>query len=169
MNFEESPWHTFYIGLSYLENDYNITFEDKSGWVIAQNIQPNIKIYSREYTNILKIEFFSILLKDPLFILKTYFIKFLVSIWYLLKVYGIPLLVTLFIYFRFVTKKNTNVTSLFYLTFFGVLLGCIQGVIAWPTYVYIFNALGSIAYLNIFLLLEIASRSKERPRQIVKN
>ncbi len=65
-------WHSIYLGLSYLNKKYVVTYnDDLIAYKVAKAVDPNVVYCSKEYDKILKGEVLKIAKEDPFFILKT--------------------------------------------------------------------------------------------------
>ncbi len=71
-------WHSVYLGLTYLSNKHVEANDDIIADKAAKIVNPNVVYCSDEYDQILKNQVFSIIKKDPLFILKTVAVKAIV-------------------------------------------------------------------------------------------
>lgn len=90
-------WHAIYLGFSYLDNPYGIRWADTCAFDHAKSIKPDVILYSEEYEEILKNECFSLIKKDPLFILKTILAKLLVILFKIVKFANVGLLLLLYV------------------------------------------------------------------------
>lgn len=87
---ENSPaWHTLYVGLGWEENKYGIIWSDECGTEAARRIKPNVIHNTKEYHEIIKQVYLSLVREDPLFIVQSYSRKLIacikISIKYILK------------------------------------------------------------------------------------
>ncbi len=77
-------WHSVYLGLGYLTNNYGICYRDEFAYEKAKSINPGIILHSNEYENLMKKEVFDLVKTDPWFIIKTMASKFGVVFLYLM-------------------------------------------------------------------------------------
>ncbi len=73
-------WHTLYVGLGWDENKYGITWNDACGTEAAQKIDPDVIPNSKEYHEIIKQIYLSLIKEDPLYILQSYIRKLIACI-----------------------------------------------------------------------------------------
>lgn len=64
-------WHSMYIGLGYLQNDYGIRWDDRVAYEKVRSIAPGIVFGSPEYEHILKQEVLGFVREHPQFVLLT--------------------------------------------------------------------------------------------------
>jgi hypothetical protein len=169
-NLELSPkkimWHNIYAALGYLSNSYGQvdgfeSHEDSDTYSVkrALEINPQVKIFSSEYEDILRKETFTFIVDHKLFFIKTILAKIGVMLVYIALFMNIGL-VMLFYY-------NTNVK--FHLLFLsGITFNMIFGVLGAPNYTYLtglflFSVLYSIyiidsAIFNGFVRKRISSK-----------
>jgi hypothetical protein len=78
---EPSPhiWHTMYIGLGYLPNDYRIRYEDGVAAARVQHDAPGTRYLSARYDTVIRRAYFSVVRHHPLEVLKQYAAKVLVT------------------------------------------------------------------------------------------
>jgi hypothetical protein len=80
------PWHTLYIGLGWektlygTDNKYGIIYKDGHAAETVKKINPQCVVYSNEYMEILKKEWFRLLKDDTAWFLKNYARKFAASV-----------------------------------------------------------------------------------------
>ncbi len=78
-------WHTVYIGLGYLSNDYGLAYKDIVAAKKAHELAPDAPYCSPEYETALKTAVIDLLRKDPIFVAETLIAKFgMVLIYFLL-------------------------------------------------------------------------------------
>jgi hypothetical protein len=77
-------WHSVYIGLGFLENEYGIKYRDEVAAEKVRAISPSTPYLSKEYERILRNEVFKLIIRHPLFFAITVFAKLGVIIFYLL-------------------------------------------------------------------------------------
>jgi hypothetical protein len=68
-------WHSAYIGLGYLPNRWGIAWKDASGEAAVRRVDPKAPFLSARYSSILEHRYFTILRKDPGFVIRTYATK----------------------------------------------------------------------------------------------
>lgn len=73
-------WHTLYVGLGWEENKYGITWNDACGTEAAQKIDPDVIPNSKEYHELIKQVYLSLVKEDPLYILQSYIRKMIACI-----------------------------------------------------------------------------------------
>lgn len=64
-------WHSVYIGLGYLQNDYGIRWNDSVAYEKVQSIAPGTSFGSPEYERILRTQVLSIVRQSPWFVFLT--------------------------------------------------------------------------------------------------
>ncbi len=69
-------WHTVYIGLGYLSNDYGLAYKDIVAAKKAHELAPDAPYCSPEYETALKTAVIDLLRKDPVFVVGTLLAKF---------------------------------------------------------------------------------------------
>ncbi|MBX9703357.1 MAG: hypothetical protein K2X39_04310 [Silvanigrellaceae bacterium] len=138
-------WHPMYLGLGFLniKNEYGISYDDAVGARSVASYDPKIVIYSNQYENILRQEFFKILFADPIFILVTLFAKIGVLLFFLIKFANIGL------FAAYLFRKEWWIDTAF---FIGMIFNSVYVLIAVPLHEY---ALGFIALSVVWSLLSI--------------
>jgi hypothetical protein len=69
-------WHTVYIGLGYLSNDYGLAYKDIVAAKKAHELAPDTPWYIPQYDAALKTAVIDLLRKDPVFVVGTLLAKF---------------------------------------------------------------------------------------------
>jgi hypothetical protein len=77
-------WHTVYIGLGYLSNDYGLAYKDIVAAKKAHELAPDVLLDSPQYEAVLKTAVIELLRKDPVFVVGTLLAKFGVVLIYFL-------------------------------------------------------------------------------------
>jgi hypothetical protein len=72
-------WHTAYIGLGYLPNDYDICYEDRFAIGRVQRDAPGTRYLSNRYNTVLRSAYFGIVRRHPVEVIKQYAAKLLVT------------------------------------------------------------------------------------------
>jgi len=77
-------WHTVYIGLGYLSNDYGLAYKDIVAAKKAHELAPDVLLNSPQYEAVLKTAVIELLRKAPVFVAETLVAKFGVVLIYFL-------------------------------------------------------------------------------------
>ncbi len=77
-------WHTVYIGLGYLSNDYGLAYKDIVATKKAHELAPDAPYCSPQYEAVLKTAVIELLRKAPVFVAETLIAKFGVVLIYFL-------------------------------------------------------------------------------------
>jgi hypothetical protein len=77
-------WHTVYIGLGYLSNDYGLAYKDIVAAKKAHELAPDVLLDSPQYEAVLKTAVIELLRKAPVFVAETLAAKFGVVLIYFL-------------------------------------------------------------------------------------
>ena len=152
-------WHIAFIGLGYKENKYGIKYADSFGLLKAKSINPEVLYLSKEYDQILKHEYFSLLKSDPWFVFKVYFRKFLSIGWLICRH------VLLGIIFYFFVKLSWREALPFCL---AILFGFIPGVFAVPNEKYALGALSLSFLFGLYIIGLGIEKYRESSRIIAK-
>ena len=88
-------WHTVYIGLGYLSNDYGLAYKDIVAAKKAHELAPDAPYCSPEYETALKTAVIDLLRKDPVFVVGTLLAKFGAVLVYFLFAANFGLLVAI--------------------------------------------------------------------------
>ncbi len=75
LNISHPFWHSVYIGLGYLPNQYGIEYRDGVAAAKVASIDPKVAYCSPEYEKILKASTLEIVKTNPVFVLKTILMK----------------------------------------------------------------------------------------------
>jgi len=137
-------WHPLYLGLAFTPNKYGIKWSDKHGYDIALKKEQNIKIdfynCGDKYEKIIKNEFINIVAKDPIFVIKTYFIKLLYVLLFLLPCFNIaPLL-----FFKIKINRAILISILSSIAFYSI-----PAVLVWPFPMYFLPAMFMAILLSL--------------------
>ncbi len=140
LNFNRALWHNAYYSLGYLSINNKDVPEPYDVYSIkkAQEIKPNIIIYSKEYEKILQNEYFDFVKNYPLLFIKILASKAGVIILYFFIFFNIG-------FFFLLKNKIKFETFVFFIP--GILLNSLLGVATEPNYVYL---LGLFAYSSLF-------------------
>ena len=128
-------WHNIYYSLGYLPNSYgqvdgfeNHEFSDTYAMKRALEINPDVKLWSSDYEEILRKETFSFTADHKLFFIQTILVKIGVMLVYIGLFMNIGLIMLLY--------YNTNIK--FHLLFLsGISFNMIFGVLTAPNYTYL--------------------------------
>ena len=136
-------WHNIYIGLSYLDNNYGIVWDDMCSSRKVSSIKPDAKYCSKEYEETLRNVCISLTRSDPGFIIKTILLKLLAIVFKIMKFANFGLL--LFFYVR--PPLRTILPFLVALSFYSL-----PGLLALPTNAYLTGLLTVSTLLGIYLI-----------------
>ena len=139
-------WHPLYLGLGFLDNQYGIKWKDNFGYNAVNKVNKKINVSFTscgvEYEKEVKKMYISLFFQDPLFIIKSYFYKFIYCLFILI----------LAVNFLFI-KIKSSIFSIKNIPFIIVLLYTVlPGVIVWPIPMYI---LSFVFLFLIWIFLEI--------------
>jgi hypothetical protein len=73
-------WHTAYVGLGYLPNDWDIRYQDPIGYRDALRIDPTVASTGPRYNRILRERYFKLVWSDPWFTFRDYGAKLIVAL-----------------------------------------------------------------------------------------
>ena len=127
-------WHNAYYSLGFLWNQYDfensVGHEPSDAFSVkkALSINPYVKLFSDEYENILKYEFFDFIKKHPLFFIKSIFAKIGVILMYIVLFMNIGLI--LLFYSPLSYQLNIMFLS-------GIGFNSLFGIISTPEYQYL--------------------------------
>ena len=135
-------WHNFYYGLGYLysSKEYYPQANDTNSVKKAQSIEPNIVLFSKKYENLLRKEYFSFILNNPMSYFETMAAKAGVIIFYIIIFTNISLLI-------FIKHKKINTTFYFFLV--GIIFNSLFGIMATPEYSYLLGLFAYCVFFNI--------------------
>lgn len=153
-------WHLFYIGLGYLENDYGIRRMDECAIEKVKSINPDVIYLSKEYNQILKHEYFSLLKSDPWFIFKTYLMKLLVSCWIVLKYANIGLL------FYFSVRPSWREVLPFCI---AALFGILPGIVTAPFEKYLLGMISLAVLFGVYMIGRGIEKYRKTSRVIAEH
>ena len=128
-------WHNIYYSLGYLSNSFgqvdgfeNHEPSDSYSVKKALEINPNVKLWSSDYEDILRIETFRFVADHKLFFIKSILVKTGVMLFYIILFMNIGIVI--FLYYK------TNVE--FHLSFLsGIIFNMIFGILTSPDYKYL--------------------------------
>jgi hypothetical protein len=147
---ERIKWHNIYYSLGYLPNKYgsvvgfdNHEVSDTYSVRKALEVNPNVKLWSRDYENILKRETYKFIADHKLYFIKTLIVKTSIMVLYLILFMNIGIA----IFLRYKTSLE------FHLPFIsGIAFNMIFGLITTPDYKYLTGLfLFSVLY-SIYLI-----------------
>lgn len=136
-------WHNIYIGLGFLNNDYNIKYKDYTGGDKVYSTSPNAVFGSQEWNTILKQEVFQIIEDDPVFVIKQVFAKLGVCFMYILVFANIGII------FAVIYPKGWKIECVFA---FCIIINALPGILVMPRFSYL---LGLIALAAIYSVVSI--------------
>ena len=73
-------WHTAYVGLGYLPNDWDIRYQDPIGYRDALRVDPTVASTGPRYNRILRERYFKLVRSDPWFTFRDYGAKLIVAV-----------------------------------------------------------------------------------------
>ena len=129
-------WHSVYIGLGYVNNDYGIEYLDEKAIELVDSKKQNVVYCGAEYEQILKDEVIQIAKDSPFLIVKNLALKTLVILAYLLLIL-VPLFFT----------KNKKAFLIFIP---AILFSAIPGILVVPRIAYILLPIG-LAMLAVLI------------------
>lgn len=139
-------WHSIYIGLGYLNNDYGIKYLDEYAMEKVKSIDPNVEYCSNEYEKILKQEVFSFVINHKYFTFETLSAKFGVVLAFIILFANIGLIIAI---------KNYRQRNFMYSPFgIALLFNSAYGLLVAPK---IFYLLGLIAFSALFGIISLCS------------
>lgn len=152
-------WHPMYLGLAYIkDNKYGIVGEDWYAFRKAYSIDSSLDfkfnywaVISSRYEEIMKNLYLDILKNDPLFVIKTYFLKSIEILLYILIFFNIGLILL------FLVKPGYKKYTPFLI---GVAFYSIPGVLFLPFLRYILGALSMGVYCLLLLTGEYLKKHK---------
>lgn len=139
-------WHSIYIGFSYLENKYGITYDDQISILKARTVNPKVVSCSEEYEQILRNQCFLLFKNDPLFVLKTLFFKIVKLLSTCLQFSNLGLFLALFY-----IKPSLRIVTPFLI---AALFYSIPGIVVMPEDNYV---LGMVSTATLFGIMMIDS------------
>jgi hypothetical protein len=148
-------WHSIYLGLGFLNNDFGIRYDDGVGERKAISIDPTAVYPSRRYEEVIKAEVIRICKEDKGFVLRTVFAKLGVIIFYLFRYGGILGLLAAFFY-----PKIFSIELVFFIAF-G--LSSLFGILVMPLIYYL---LGFISLSLIYSIFSINYVLSKRPKHL---
>jgi len=150
-------WHNMYIGLSWLPNQYSITWDDGCAVKKVISETPDVQIGSVRYESELRRHYFELVKKDPVFIVKTYLSKVL----YLFNFHW-PFIILPFLVLLFSQRRNEQ---LFYLAMFlPMLAGFAMGLISIPKeYPYSMGGATTALLFCFLIFADLMDRGFENP------
>lgn len=151
LNYVRAVWHNAYYSLGYLQlpDTEKIMPTDEFAVRKAQEINPNVKLFSKEYENVLKNEYIKFVQNYPLSFIKIILAKLAVLLFYFVIFFNIG------IYFLFKNKFNIE-NFIFFLS--GIIFNGLLGVATEPNYTYL---LGLFAYSSLYSVSLIEDKNTE--------
>jgi hypothetical protein len=155
-------WHTAYIGLGYLPNDYGLRYRDEDAIATVELIEPGTEYVSEEYESILRERYLDVATENPDFFLSVTAQKVLVTIGN-----AAPLLVLLALLVPVaIAARRRQAARWLLLMVPAALLASIQPIFAVPFRVYetgLYGALGvGVVVLLAWLVAEVEQRLRIR-------
>jgi hypothetical protein len=156
-------WHSVYIGLGAVPNNYGIKYDDSVGFIKAHDIDPDVKEYSKEYDSILKNECIKLLINDRKFIYEGLKYKMDYCFKYVKNQFFTNSNLVLFIIISLVVLRKYHIRddkwkyyrafllSLIPLFIFGIL----PGIIVTPFNTYFYGASATAYYFYMFLIFYV--------------
>jgi hypothetical protein len=141
-------WHSVYIGLGFLNNDYGITYLDEVAIEKVRSVAPSARYLSDDYEQVLRQEVIRVISDHPVFFLRTLFAKFGVIIMYMLISINVGLLTL---------RSNPIPQSLTMAFWCAIVFHALVGFLVIPTVSYLlgmiaFGALYTVLYLNMSIV-----------------
>ena len=138
LNYVRAVWHNAYYSLGYLQLTDTEKIEPTDVFSVkkAQEIDPYVKLFSKEYENVLKMEYFRFVKNNPLSFLKIILAKSAVVFLYFVIFFNIGF---------FYSKINLTLKILFFLS--GITFNGLLGVATEPNYTYL---LGLFSYSSLY-------------------
>ena len=151
LNYVRAVWHNAYYSLGYLQLADTEKIEPTDVFSVkkAQEIDPYVKLFSKEYENVLKKEYFRFVKNNPLSFIKIILAKSAVVFLYFVIFFNIG------IYFLFKNKFNIE-NFIFFLS--GITFNGLLGVATEPNYTYL---LGLFAYSSLYSINLIEDQNSE--------
>jgi hypothetical protein len=151
-------WHTAYIGLGYVPNDYGLRYRDEDAIETVELIEPGTPYLSEEYEEILRERYVDIATGNPDFFLSVTAQKLLVAIGN-----AAPLLVLLALLLPFALAVRRRLTvRLLLLALPTVLVASIQPIFAVPFQVYEAGLYGALGVVVLVLIAWLAAEAERR-------
>ena len=149
----EQFWHSLYIGLGWEENPFGIVYTDE--FVLLRAVELGADIYTRNARDVIREEYLMLMRENAAFFISSYIRKFFHIIITVSHLARIPLLMSCVLYIVAFVKNRTlfkkYLPALLIITA-GLLIGCIEAMIAVPTVRYLF---GSIAAANLIPVIAV--------------
>lgn len=151
----ETFWHSVYIGLGYLQNDWGIYYRDEVAAAAVKSLAPDAGYHTAKYNETLREEVFRIASSEPFYIVKLLLQK-TVAIFYFSFQYifvlavGLPALIA------------STFRKLLLLVTPAIVIGVLPAFLAVPTAGYLYGMIGAIllaALLGIVALLQLIGES----------
>lgn len=150
LNNSRAVWHNAFYNLAFIKDD-KIVLPEKSDvgsvyW--ARKIEPNIKLFTKEYEDLLKNEYFKFIKNNTYYFIKIILLKISIIIIYFILFFNFG------IYFLF---KNSFKRKQIYLYSTGLILFSTIGIATEPLYTYM---LGFFAFSSLFSVSLIYKKNK---------
>jgi hypothetical protein len=136
-------WHSIYIGLGFLNNEYDIRYKDEVAFAKVKSISASVAYLSPEYEAILRKEVVSLAMNHPTFIIKTVLAKLGVMQGYLLIFANLGLLAAA------IYRKRCSLELAFWV---GLAFSSISGLLVVPIPGYVS---GFIALAMLYSIMSI--------------
>jgi hypothetical protein len=156
-------YHTAYIGLGYLHNDYGIRFRDEVAAARVQKEAPGTPYFSHHYETVIQRAYFDFVRAHPLEVLRQYGAKAVVAVadtgpYLLLVLLTLPAMLLLG-----PARRETRLWSL--LTIPALLVGLLQPMVAIPEGTYDGEVFGVLGVLGILGLCWVLARAEAGARE----
>jgi hypothetical protein len=152
-------WHTAYIGLGYVPNDYGLRYRDEDAIETVEQIEPGTTYLSAEYEEILRERYVDIATGNPGFFLSVTAPKVLVAMGN-----AAPLLVLLALLLPVALALRRRLTiRLLILALPAVLIAAIQPISAVPFHVYEAGLYGALGLVVLVLIVCLVAEIERRP------
>jgi hypothetical protein len=151
-------WHTAYIGLGYLPNDYGLRYRDEDAIETVELIEPGTPYVSDEYEEILRERYVDVATGNPDFFLSVTAQKLLVALGN-----AAPLLVLLAVLLPFALALRRRLTvRLLLLALPAVLVASVQPIFAVPIHAYEMGLYGALGVVVLVLIASLAAEVERR-------
>jgi hypothetical protein len=140
-------WHNLYLSLGYLWNVYGYEewpgHEPSDSYSIrkALSVNPEVQLFSHEYENILKHEYFKFIKDHPFFFINTIFAKLGVLLMYVLIFANIGLVLAIYY------PQGYQFNLLFAV---GIGFNMLFGLVGFPWYQYLMGLFAFAAFFGVF-------------------
>ncbi len=153
-------WHSAYIGLGAVENDYGITYSDTVAYERALQENPNVEYMGAEYNEILKKAYFNIISSDLDFLYRNIRYKIhtcydILKAKFIAEGSGILLIIFALLILKNILILNDKLKLYKILIFSSIpllLYGIVQGIIVMPYDTYIYGGIAIAQFLKMLLV-----------------